>query len=152
SLGDHGASVILVAPPRAVVELETSNGYIVCERMHGGIQAHTSNAKVDVVASSGPIEIESSNGPLLIEAEQAQVQADTSNAGIRFRGSLIDAEHRFETSNGPLELELPADSQFRFEAATSNGGIDVAFPLDKEDRRRRKRSGVVGQNPRCTLE
>jgi DUF4097 and DUF4098 domain-containing protein YvlB len=152
-VGDCGASVIVAVPPDANVELKSSNGYIVSEGLRGSLKADTSNAKVDVVEATGNIEVESSNGPILIEAKDARVHADTSNSGIRFRGTLSSGDHQFSTSNGPIDVRLPADSQFRFVAETSNGGVDVEFDYEgEESRRRRKRSGTVGDDPQFSLE
>ena len=153
TVGDCGASVVIAAPPGAQVQLKSSNGYIVSEGMRGGLEARTSNAKIDVVEATGRIDVDSSNGPILIEAKDAHVDAHTSNAGVRFKGSLADAEHEFTTSNANLDLVLPADAEFRFEASTSNGGIDVDFPFDdNRSRKRHKKSGVVGQDPKCSIE
>jgi len=153
TVGDCGASVIVAVPPDANVELKSSNGYIVSEGLRGSLKADTSNAKVDVVEATGNIEVESSNGPILIEAKDAHVHADTSNSGIRFRGTLSSGDHQFSTSNGPIDVRLPADSQFRFVAETSNGGVDVEFDYEgEESRRRRKRSGTVGDDPQFSLE
>jgi hypothetical protein len=153
TVGDCGAAVVIAAPPDAQVELKSSNGYIVSEGMHGPLVARTSNAKVDVVEATGRIEVDSSNGPILIEATDAQVDAHTSNAGIRFKGSLAEQEHEMSTSNAPIDVVLPADAKFRFEASTSNGGVDIDFPYEENRTRgRRKKSGVVGEDPKCSVE
>jgi hypothetical protein len=153
TVGDCGAAVVIAAPADSRVELKSSNGYIVSEGMRGSLVARTSNAKVDVVEATGRIEVDSSNGPILIEASDAHVDAHTSNAGIRFKGSLSDREHEMSTSNASIDVVLPADARFRFEASTSNGGIDVDFPFDdNRSRGRRRKAGVVGQDPKCSLE
>ncbi len=153
TVGDSGASVVIAAPPESTVELKSSNGYVVCEGMHGSIEAKTSNAKVDVVEASGRIDVRTSNGPILIEAQDAVVDAGTSNAGVRFKGSLANGDHELSTSNGPVDAVLPEDSEFRFEAVTSNGRIDCDFDFDDNgSRSRRKKSGVVGKDPKFSLE
>jgi hypothetical protein len=153
TVGDCGASVILAVPPEATVDLKSSNGYIVSEGLRGSLKADTSNAKVDVVDATGTIEVETSNGPILIEAQGAHLQADTSNAGIRFRGTLAAGDHQLSTSNGPIDVRLPPDSQFRFVAETSNASVDVEFDYEgEESRRRRRRSGTVGTDPKFSLE
>lgn len=153
TVGDCGASVIVAVPAGATVDLKSSNGYIVCEGLRGNLKADTSNAKVDVVEATGDIEIETSNGPILIEGTDARVHADTSNSGIRFRGTFAPGDHELSTSNGPIDVRLPADSQFRFVGDTSNGRVDVEFDYEGESsRRRNKRSGSVGQDPRFSLE
>lgn len=153
TMGDCGASVVIAAPPGAKIDLKTSNSYIVAEGMRGGIEAKTSNARVEIYEGTGEIEADSSNGSIHIEASDAVVDASTSNARIEFEGDLADASHRFHTSNAGIEVALPADAQFRFEARTSNGSIDCDFPYDQDvSKSRRRKSGSVGHNPACRLE
>lgn len=152
-MGDSGANVAVAAPPNSIVELVTSNGYIVSEGMRAGVTAHSSNGKIDIVEASGPIEVETSNGPIQLEASDAVVEAVTSNARIRFKGTLAKGEHQLETSNGKIDVILPADSAFRFDAETSNGDVDCEFPFDRTSSSRGKRelSGVVGEHPQVEL-
>ncbi|REK18835.1 MAG: hypothetical protein DWQ37_03240 [Planctomycetota bacterium] len=150
--GNFGASVIVAAPPEAVVELKTDNGYIVSEGMRGGVEARTSNGRIDVVEATGPINARTSNSAIQIEAEDAVLEARTSNGRVRFRGSLADARHRVRTSNGKLDSILPEGSVFRFDASTSNGRVDCEFPFDRTDsgRSRRNIEGLVGDGPTKT--
>ncbi len=152
TFGNCGASVIIAAPKRSKIDLKSRNAYIVSEGMQGGIDARTSNGKIEIYEGSGPIEADSSNGSIRIEATDAVVDAHTSNARIRFQGTLAEDEHKFKTSNARIEVILPPDSQFRFQASTSNGSIDCEFPYDSDrSRSRRRKSGTVGDNPNCSL-
>lgn len=153
--GNSGASVIIVAPPKAKVVLQTSNGYIVAEGLRGSIDATTSNAKVDVVQAHGPIKVHTSNGPILIEATEAAVDAETSNGSVRFEGSLTGDENEFHTSNASIDVRLPADSQFEIDASTSNSVVDCDFDSHtrrRDDSRRRKLSATVGEDPQFALD
>jgi DUF4097 and DUF4098 domain-containing protein YvlB len=152
TFGNCGASVIIAAPKGAKVVLKSTNAYIVSEGMQGGIDAQTSNGKIEVYKGRGPIKADSSNGTIRIEATDAVVDAHTSNARIRFQGTLAEDEHRFKTSNGRIDVILPEDSQFHFQAASSNGRIDCEFPYESDrSRSRRKKSGTVGDDPHCSI-
>jgi len=54
----------------------------------------------------------------------------TSNGGITFDGSLQQGQATLETSNGPVELRLPADAAFAIDASTSNGKITSEFQVE----------------------
>jgi hypothetical protein len=150
--GNCGASVVIAAPKAARLHLQSSNGHIVCERMQGGIDAKTSNAKLEIVEGRGAIDVTTSNGGIDIEATDAAVDAHSSNARIRFQGSLADKEHQFKTSNGRIDLFLPVKSQFRFDCSTSNARVQCGFPVASKDRsNRRKMQGTVGENPACSI-
>ncbi|HET9972675.1 MAG TPA: hypothetical protein VFQ68_30870, partial [Streptosporangiaceae bacterium] len=84
TVGDSGGSVVIAAPQGATIDLKTSNGYIISEGMQGGIEAVSSNARVDVFEGKGEIDVDSSNGNIHIEATDAIVDAHTSNARIEF--------------------------------------------------------------------
>lgn len=152
SHGNAGASLIIAAPEKSRLDLNSSNGYVVSEGMTGGIDAHTSNAKIEVYEGGGPIKAESRNGPIRIEATDALVDAQTSNSRIRFEGSLADGENKLQTSNGRIDVTLPEDAQFRFQARTSNGSVRCEFPdVEESENRGRRKSGVVGDDPQCSL-
>ncbi len=151
--GNSGAAVVIATPKAARLQLRSSNGHIVCEGMRGGIDATTSNGRCEIVDSQGAIGVLTSNGAIEIDATDALVDAHTSNGRITFRGSLsADKEHRFQTSNGRIELALPADSRFRLEGSTSNARIHCDFPITSEGRESRRRlTGAVGENPTTSI-
>ncbi len=154
-IGECGAAVIIVVPPGSHLVLRSSNGYIVSEGIRGEIDAQTSNGKIDVVEASGKIQVGSSNGAILVEATDAEVDARTSNGSIRFNGSLAAGDSLLRTSNGNIDVRLPADSQFELEAATSNAKVNSEFSSDegnrRGDRRRRHLSATIGEKPTFSL-
>jgi DUF4097 and DUF4098 domain-containing protein YvlB len=151
-IGNTGATVVVAAPKAARLRLKSSNGHIICEGMQGGIEANTSNARLDVVEGRGVIDATSSNGAIGIEAEEATVDARTSNARIEFRGTLAGKEHQFKSSNGKIELFLPADSRFRFDCSTSNAKVHCDFPITTTSRSsKRSLAGAVGDDPPLSI-
>jgi Toastrack DUF4097 len=153
TFGNSGAAVVIAVPKAATIELKTSNAYIVAEGLRGGIDATTSNGKIEVYEATGPIQVATNNGSIRIEATDAELDAETSNGRVRFIGTLAEKENKIRTSNGRIDVILPPDSQFRYDAVTSNGHIDCEFAQDGDrPRSRRKRSGTVGDNPQCSLE
>ncbi len=147
--GNFGASVVIAVPEAAVLELKTSNGPVICEEVHGQIKAHSSNGKLEIVDGRGPLRLETSNGAIEIAATDAVVNANTSNGRIQFRGSLADGKHKFDSSNGRIELVLPDDSKFRFDGDTSNSRISCDFDIDTQRGRNRRNElrGIVGGDP-----
>jgi DUF4097 and DUF4098 domain-containing protein YvlB len=132
--------------------LGRSNGYVVCEAMQGGIDVTTSNGKIEVIDGSGSIDVTTSNGAIDIEATTANVDARSSNGRVKFVGSLSGKENEFRSSNGKIELVLPAESQFRLDASTSNSKIQCDFEMKKKEKSsRRKLAGIVGDHPDFSL-
>jgi DUF4097 and DUF4098 domain-containing protein YvlB len=128
SFGSSGAAVQLKVPARAVLALTTSNGEIASEGTQGPITARSTNGKIEVRTARGKLDLETSNGAIVIDATEATLAAGTSNGAIHFAGSLDKGMHTLTTSNGSIELTLPATVPFRFAASTSNGTVTNQFP------------------------
>jgi len=128
SFGSSGAAVELTVPARAMLSLTTSNGEITSEGIQGQIAARSSNGKIDIREARGKLDLETSNGAIVIDATQATLAAGTSNGNIHFAGTFEKGKHTLATSNGSIELVLPAAAQFQFEASTSNGTVTNRFP------------------------
>lgn len=104
------------------------------------------------VPSGAVLELKTSNGNVQVEADQAAVKAETSNGTIRFLGGLVAGEQSFQTSNGNVELLLPANAGFRVEAQTSNGQVVTDFPVSRSGRANpTSLLGQVGDNPTTVL-
>ena len=151
-----GATVTVQVPAATPLELVTSNGPITVRDGSGGLSAHTSNGPVELSGVAGSVLAETSNGPITVSASGPAVpELHTSNGGITFDGALQAGEARLETSNGAIELRLPADAGFTIDAATSNGKATSEFPIagtTGEDELR----GTVGETalaagPRLTV-
>jgi hypothetical protein len=150
--GNTGASFVVSVPTGAALELRTSNGQITTFDVTGDVFAQTSNGEIDVRGGAGRLDLGTSNGRIEIEARDARVDAGTSNGRISFRGSLAEGDHRFDTSNGSIDITLPSDARFRIDASTSNGDVSTEFPvtvsgsLDDNELR-----GTVGENPSVSI-
>jgi DUF4097 and DUF4098 domain-containing protein YvlB len=168
---NSGASAEVRAPLGAVVELRTSNGEV---RLRGGsakADIQTTNAEIEVKHRTGPlhlttcngdititggrgsIDLNTCNGAITVEADQAKLTAYTSNGSIKFQGTLARGEHSLHTTNDNIDLAVPANAQFRFDAEASRGHIANAlskdWPLGKA---RNRLAGTVGQNLSTFIE
>lgn len=147
-ISNSGAEVDLTVPVSAILDLKTSNGKITSTGIQGDLVLATSNGEINVMGGQGSHNLSTSNGAIQIEAQSAQVNARTSNGSISFAGELIDGDHRFETSNGSVDISLPGDSQFELDAHTSNGRVTSDFAvLSNRSSDDNELIGTVGDNP-----
>jgi len=170
-MGSRGANVALQVPEGAVLDLHTSNGKIAATGKTGDILAKTSNGPVEVKESKGKLDLSTGNGKLLvrggagkltlktsngdidIKSGHAAIEADTSNGNVFFSGSPADGEHLFQTHNGKVTLNLPAEAQFRIDAETKNGRVNSDFQVKTTQKRaNRKMQGAVGDNPATVIK
>jgi hypothetical protein len=126
-----GAAVTLLVPPDAEVELLTSNGPIMVQGLGGGLDVQTSNGPIELAGVAGTVSAATSNGPItVVTATPVSVDLRTSNGGVTLDGELLPGDAMLETSNGPVELRLPADAAFTIDAQTSAASATSEFDLD----------------------
>jgi len=106
----------------------TTNGSVVGRNLASVVEATTTNGNVDVSTSEW-------------------VSATTTNGRIRVSmgGAKWTGELKVRTTNGSVEVTMPASAEFRVEAATTNGGIQTDFPVTVQGSFSSKElSGTVG--------
>jgi hypothetical protein len=108
--------------------LRTSNGSVRVQALHGSLDAQTTNASVDLIDVEGDVIAHSSNGHIHAEGLRGGFDASTSNAGVNAKIARTDRSIRVETTNGAVELSLPANLTGNVKVNTSNSGITIRIP------------------------
>jgi DUF4097 and DUF4098 domain-containing protein YvlB len=150
TFGSSGASVDLKVPAGSALSLTTQNGEIGIAGTSREVMARSSNGNIDIQGGKGKLDLSTSNGTIEIDAAEAIVNAESTNGNVAFTGTLSKGTHSLETSNGSIDLKLPATSQFQFAASTSNGSVTSRFPglQTKSGRAGSNRlAGLVGSGP-----
>jgi hypothetical protein len=145
--GSSGASIELKVPASTLLSLTTSNGAISAAGIAREVTARSSNGEIDVTGGRGKLDLKTTNGAIKIAADEANVAAETTNGDVGFVGSLAKGSHKLESTNGGIDLKLPATAQFQFAASTSNGSVTNRFPgLQPKSGKAgsRRLAGVVG--------
>lgn len=147
--GNRGARFTLKMPRKAVLDhVASSNGSIVVQGATGPSSLHTSNGSirvenfddnVDARTSNGPIELtdiggeaiaSTSNGHIRVDDLKGSLDAHTSNSSIT--ANLAEAHGsrslRLETSNGSVDLTLPAGFDHGVHVSTNNAPITLRMP------------------------
>jgi DUF4097 and DUF4098 domain-containing protein YvlB len=106
----------------------TSNGSVRVERLHGRLDAETSNSRIDLLNVEGDAQLHTSNGTVDVRGLRGSLDATTSNGAITGEIDRTTSDVRSSTSNGSINLELPADFAAGIRAHTSNSSITVHLP------------------------
>ena len=118
-----------VQVPRGVrLNAMTTNGRVHCLNLDSVVQAATTNGDVEVSTSEW-------------------ASAKTTNGGVRVSmgNAKWSGQLEVETTNGSVNVTLPASAEFKVDAATTNGGIQTDFPITVQGRFGPKSlSGTVG--------
>jgi hypothetical protein len=114
--------------------LRTSNGSIRVEALRGSLDAQTSNASVELLDVGGDASVHSSNGHIRVDRLLGSLDATTSNSSIQAKLSEAAKAVRLESSNGSVEVSLPAKFSNDLHVATSNSSITVRIPTEPSAR------------------
>jgi len=113
----------LSVPRQASLVLRSVNGGLSARDLSGALQLDTTNGGISLEAVSGNVHGRTQNGGL-----------DIRLAGLGGTGGGLDVE----TTNGGITLALPADYGAHVETGTTNGSMNVDFPVTMQGRIDRK--------------
>ena len=93
------------------------------------------------------MEFETTNGGINLEGLSGSVRGSTSNGGVdvdltgsRWTGEGLDVR----TTNGGIQLAIPASYSARLETGTVNGGMEIGFPITVQGRINRRLTTQLG--------
>ena len=132
----HGARAKInfeVQVPRGVrFNALTTNGNVLGHNLASVVEAATTNGNVEVSTSEW-------------------ASATTTNGGIRVSmgSAKWNGELQVKSTNGSVDVTLPASAEFKLDAATTNGGIHTDFSITVEGSLNSKELfGTVGSGGR----
>jgi hypothetical protein len=131
--GHHAKLNFDVQVPAGVhLKALTTNGGVHCRDLKSVVEAATTNGNVEVSTSEW-------------------ASAKTTNGGVRVAMGKANWNGELEllTTNGSVDVTLPASAEFSVRAATTNGGIHTDFPVTVQGSFSAKDlSGTVGAGGR----
>jgi hypothetical protein len=123
------ASYEIFVPWHTDVDLKTHNGGIHLSDLNGHISFDALNGGVSLTRMAGMVDGHTTNGGLSIEL-----------AGARWEGGELNAE----TTNGGVKVSVPDGYSAQLETGTTNGHINVEFPVTVQGDIRRHLSVTLG--------
>lgn len=101
------------------------------------VRLRTTNGGIDVRGVSGDIDFRTTNGGVRLVGLAGDVRGRTTNGGLRVElvgdswdGGGMDVE----TTNGRVTMTIPDGYSAELEVGTTNGGIDIDFPVTIQGR------------------
>lgn len=117
-------------PARMDLDLTAHNGGLSVEGVTGAMRLATLNGGIHLLGVGGDVRAETRNGGLHIEL-----------LGSTWDGRGLDAV----TSNGGVHLLIPSSYSAQLETGTTNGGIDIDFPVTVRGRIGRRITTELGR-------
>lgn len=124
--------------PRGVrVRANSVNGGIEVSGARSEVVARTVNGRIDVATSEGPVDAQTVNGAINVRMESLSSTADME----------------FETVNGSVRVDAPANLAADVSMSTVNGSLTSDFPLTVQGRisKHRINAAVNGGGRRLTM-
>jgi len=118
------------------VHAASGNGEVEVNGAAGEVHAASGNGEVAVSDARGPVEASSGNGDVSVTTARGPVTASSGNGALSIDIADLpgDADLRFSTGNGRIELTLPADFAADLEANLGNGEVESDFPMTIDGR------------------
>ncbi len=107
----------------------------------------TTNGSIKIRDVTGQLEMTTVNGGISMAQVAGDVSARAVNGGIKalLGGTAWQGDGlELHTTNGGIEIDLPAEFNAVLEAATTNGGIQTDFPITVTGRIGKRLNGVLG--------
>lgn len=120
----------IYVPKRVDLDLSANNGGISIADVEGRIEFETTNGGVSLTGLAGDVRGSTSNGGVDVEL-----------TGDRWRGAGLDVR----TTNGGVEVAVPATYSARLETGTVNGGMSIGFPVTVQGRINRRLTTQLGE-------
>lgn len=99
----------------------------------------TTNGQIEVNGVHGAAKLETVNGHINARGLGGSISAETVNGGVDLGIATLDADVRVETTNGGVTVRLPASAKATLVARTTNGGLNVdGLQVEEVERSRRR--------------
>ena len=135
------------------VQLDDANASIVHLSSTGEqIRLDTTSGKVTCVELNGAVTYTSTSGDIVVKSAVGSGSYRSNNSGnLKVTYTEVTGDLSFFNKNGGIELTLPQDLEFEFEATTKNGSVSTSFQGSISIDGRTTR-GTVGNTPTATVK
>lgn len=117
------------------------------------VKVTTRNGAVHLSGLGGPVKVQTSNGEITGEQLAGALDAATTNGAIKVHVAAVQEDGiRLDTTNGGIDLRMPATAKATISARWSHGGFEAnGLKPEGELERRRYNGKLNGGGPRIEL-
>ena len=115
-------------------KLQSSSGSIDADDLSGDTHLGSSSGNINArFSEASSVEAAASSGTIHLENVNGAIHANASSGDVEISGRPM-APWDVHSSSGSVHLHTPGGSNFQLRASASSGGIDVALPLNSQNR------------------
>jgi hypothetical protein len=143
---DFQVSYVIALPADLPVDATTLNGAIDAEDMTSSLDVRSTNGTISVEDHQGQLLALTVNGGIDLENIDGSISAQTTNGSVEAENVLVGTNSvLIGTSNGSVELTIPANTSAALSAQCANGtvsitGLSVIYTVNQANRK----VGVIG--------
>lgn len=142
--------VTVHAPEKAALTLDTGDGNVTCDGVHGRVHVDTGDGDITVSNLAGDVDLRTGDGRVDARQLEGSLAVRSGDGGLRLRGrfdaldvstndgsvtidvapgSRVASPWHIRTGDGPVVLRLPSDLETTLNASTGDGGIAIELPM-----------------------
>jgi len=132
SIGNRNVKIEIRAPRTTVLNLHTGDGGIDVNRITGDITADTGDGHINVQDANGNLHATTGDGHITVRGRFDGLYLKTGDGHIdasALSGSRMSGEWALKSGDGSVRLKLPEAFAADLEIHTSDGHIDLGFPI-----------------------
>ncbi len=114
------------------IDIESTNGGMELDTLKGALTVRTSNGHITASRLDGKCDLSTTNGGMQVEGRFESLDISSTNGGIVARaesGSRMSSSWHIRTTNGHVDLSVPADLKANLNVDTNNGSIKLDLPV-----------------------
>ena len=114
------------------IDIGSTNGGIELDTLKGVLSVHTTNGHITANHLDGRCEMSTTNGGLQVAGRFEALDVSSTNGGVMARaesGSRMASGWSIRTTNGRVDLAVPADLKADLNVNTYNGRIRLDLPV-----------------------
>jgi len=149
-IGQHRVEIEIHMPREGKVNLRTGDGRISVSRLKGDIELNTGDGHLEVEDVDGSLRAHTGDGAIHASGRFDALDVSTGDGHVTLQvkpGSQVQRSWEVRTSDGSVNLAIPAELAADLELHTGDGHIDVNLPvtvegkLDRQDLRGKLNGG-----------
>lgn len=135
--GQHRVTVDIHMPRQGKVNLHTGDGHISVNHLKGDMEFSSGDGRIEVEDGDGHIRAHTGDGSVRAVGRFDAVDLTTGDGRVSLRanaGSHIENSWQVRTSDGSVDLEIPANLAADVDLHTGDGHISLNLPVTVEGR------------------
>jgi hypothetical protein len=128
----HRVRLEVQVPAETALDLHSGDGHVNVDGTSGGARIDTSDGAVEVRNFTGSIRARTGDGHITVDGVVNEVYLHSGDGHVEFTarpGSKMDRDWLIHTSDGRVEVSLPADFAAELYAHTGDGHITLDIPV-----------------------